>query len=105
LPASTPTFECAAVDAFSAHPRSCRVTALDHEIFDDTMENLPVIVAVFCVCREVLYCFRGDILKKFDSYVSVVCMDDRLDFIFLYFIVQLWKCHSNPPKVSNVSIL
>src|SRR5699024_1385380 len=72
---------------------------------DDTMENLPVIVAVFCVCREVLYCFRGDILKKFDSYVSVVCMDDRLDFIFLYFIVQLWKCHSNPPKVSNVSIL
>jgi hypothetical protein len=48
-----------AVDAASAAARAGRVAALDHEIFDDAVENCVVVVAARGERGEVLAGFRG----------------------------------------------
>ena len=52
------------------------ITALGHEIFDNTVENEAIIIAILGMGREVLKGLRGLIREKFDFDVALGGLDN-----------------------------
>ena len=51
---------------FAAAAGSGRIAALDHKIFDDSVKDNAVVIAVFDVCGEILYGQGGDFRVELD---------------------------------------
>ena len=68
--------ELSAVDALTARTGAGGVTALDHEILDDAVEDEAIIIALFGQGYEVLDGFGGNLRVKLDGNIAHVGVHD-----------------------------
>lgn len=59
-------------DGLSPSACASRISALDHKIFDDSMENNSIVVPFRYKTEKVLACFRSDIGFQCDFKISKV---------------------------------
>lgn len=62
--------EITAPNRFTSRSCTSWISSLDHESFDDTMENMPVIIAIFAVHTEVFHRFWTFSGKQFQVNIS-----------------------------------
>lgn len=67
--------EFLAIDALTTAACPSRITALDHEIGDDTMKYCSVVVAFSCELDEILRGLRDFVSKYFDGDVTMIGME------------------------------
>lgn len=64
--------EFLAVDAGSSPPRARRITALDHEIFDDPVEDDSVIITPLSERGKVPACLWGVLVVELYHYCALL---------------------------------
>ena len=69
-------FEILAPDGFATAACASWVAALDHELFNNTVKDHTIIVAVFRVSAEILASFRSDIVEQFEFDAALCGFDN-----------------------------
>jgi len=55
---------------------TCGIASLNHKSLNDSMEYMTIVVTIFTMHREVLYCSWALFSKELDMNVSQCCMDN-----------------------------
>ena len=71
-------FKVLTPDRLPAHASASWVAALDHELFNDTVEDDAIVIAVFRVCAEVLARFRCDVVEQLAFDAALCGFDDEI---------------------------
>lgn len=67
-------FEIAAPDGLTTGACASWIARLYHESFDNTMENVAVVITIFTMHTEVLHWFRTFGAKQFQMNISTCCV-------------------------------
>lgn len=57
-------FKFLAPKAFSARPIAQRITSLQHKLFDDSVKNDTIIIALSCQSHKILHCFGHLLIEQ-----------------------------------------
>ena len=66
--------ELSAPDRFSTSPISYGASRLNHEAFDDSVEEHVAVVTVLCMCCEIFDCLRDLFRVQLTVYFSFRCI-------------------------------
>jgi hypothetical protein len=69
--------EFLAPDRLAASTITIWITSLYHEALDDSVEDLVVVVAIFCVGNKVLYCLGTFIREKVTMDFPFTCIENN----------------------------
>ena len=65
-------FEGSHPETFPTHTSASRITSLDHEVADDTVEYDTIIVSLLYESDEVLHCLRCCFWKEFEGDSTMI---------------------------------